>query len=58
MIGETYWGWFYLCLMWVKEELRGQGYGQRLMNMPEEEAHRRGVQKVSLDTFSFQAPDF
>lgn len=58
VIGETYWGWFYLSLMWVKDGLRGQGYGSRLLERAEEEARRRGVKYVYLDTFSFQAPEF
>ena len=57
-IGETYWNWFYLSLMFVKEELRGQGYGQQLLALAEEEARRRGARHVYLDTFSFQAPEF
>lgn len=58
VIGNTYWGWFYIGLMWVKEELRGLGHGRRLMEQAEEEARRRGVKNVYLDTFSFQAPNF
>ena len=58
VLGETYWDWFHLDLLWVAEELRGQGYGHRLLMRAEEEARRRGVKNVFLDTFSFQAPDF
>jgi GNAT superfamily N-acetyltransferase len=58
VIGATYWDWFHLDLMWVKEELRGRGYGQRLLALAEDEARRRGAKKVYLDTFSFQAPGF
>lgn len=58
VIGETYWGWFSLSLMWVKEELRGKGHGSRLLERAEEEARLRGAKYVYLDTFSFQAPEF
>lgn len=58
VIGETFWEWFYLSLMWIKEDLRGRGYGQQLLQLAEEEARRRGVKHVYLDTFSFQAPEF
>lgn len=58
VIGNTYWGWLYISLMWVKEEFRGRGYGRRLMQYAEDEARQRGVKNVYLDTFSFQAPDF
>ena len=57
-LGEIYWDWFHLDLLWVKEELRGHGYGHRLLMKAEEEARQRGAKNVFLDTFSFQAPDF
>ncbi len=58
VIGVVYWDWLYIDLMWVKEELRGQGYGHRLLTMLEDEARQRGAKHAHLDTFSFQAPDF
>ena len=58
VIGATYWDWFHLDLMWVKEEFRGRGYGHRLLALAEDEARRRGARHAHLDTFSFQAPDF
>jgi len=58
VIGATYWDWFHLDLMWIKEEFRGRGYGHRLLTLAEDEARRRGAKHVHLDTFSFQAPGF
>lgn len=58
LIGATYWDWFYIDLLWVKDELRGRGYGHRLLTLGEEEARQRGAKNVYLDTFSFQAPGF
>ncbi|MCP4535684.1 MAG: GNAT family N-acetyltransferase [Chloroflexi bacterium] len=58
VLGEVYWGWFYLDLLWVKDELRGLGHGHRLLTTAENEARQRGAKNVYLDTFSFQAPDF
>ena len=58
LIGETYWGWLYIDLLFIKEELRGQGYGSRILALVEEEARQRGVKNAYLDTFSFQALDF
>jgi GNAT superfamily N-acetyltransferase len=58
LIGSTYWNWFYIDLLFVKEELRGHGYGHRLLENAEDEARKRGAENVYLDTFSFQAPDF
>lgn len=58
LIGETHWGWFYINLLFVKAELRGRGYGHRLLTRAEEEARRCGAKNAYLDTFSFQAPEF
>lgn len=58
LIGETHWGWLFINLMFVKEELRGRGYGHSLLTLAEDEARKLGAKNVYLDTFSFQAPDF
>ncbi|MGD2039513.1 MAG: GNAT family N-acetyltransferase [Anaerolineae bacterium] len=58
LIGATYWNWFYINLMWIREDLRGQGHGHRLLALAEEEARQRGAKYAHLDTFSFQAPGF
>lgn len=57
-LGEIYWDWFHLDLMWIKDELRGLGYGHRLLLAIEDEARKCGAKNVFLDTFSFQAPQF
>jgi GNAT superfamily N-acetyltransferase len=58
VLGETYWEWLYIDLLWVKEELRRQGYGRQLMEQAEQEARKRGAKHAHLDTFSFQTPAF
>jgi len=58
VICTTYWDWLYVDLMWVWEDLRGQGFGQRLLSLAEEKARERGARHAYLDTFSFQAPCF
>ena len=58
VIGATYWDWLQIDLMWVKEDLRGRGFGRRLLELAEEAARERGATRSHLDTFSFQAPDF
>lgn len=58
VLGELYWGWLHVDLLWVEEALRGRGYGHQLLVAVEEEARQRGARHAFLDTFSFQAPDF
>lgn len=58
VIGDIYWDWLFINLMFVKNGLRGRGYGQRLLALAEEEARKRGAMHAYLDTFSFQAPEF
>ena len=43
LIGETHWGWFYIDLLVVREDLRGQGYGHRHLTLAEEQARQRGA---------------
>ena len=58
VIGATYWDWLYVNLMWVREDLRGRGFGRQLLEKAETEARQRGAKRAYLDTFSFQAPAF
>ena len=58
VIGSTHWDWLYINLMWIREDLRGQGYGEQLLALAEEEGRKRGAKSAYLDTFSFQAPGF
>jgi GNAT superfamily N-acetyltransferase len=56
--GEIYFGWLFVELLFVPEDLRGQGLGSRLLAEAETIARQRGCAHVWLDTFTFQAPDF
>lgn len=56
--GSTIWGWLHISLFWISEELRGKGYGKKLIGLAEAEALARGCRKAHLDTFSFQALGF
>lgn len=56
--GYINWNWLSIGLVWLSEELRGQGYGKQLMRKLEDEAKTRGCQHAHLDTFSYQARPF
>ena len=58
ILGGTYWGWLYIDILWVKEELRRKGIGSKLLIEAEREAVNRGCHHVHLDTMSWQAPEF
>jgi N-acetylglutamate synthase-like GNAT family acetyltransferase len=58
VIGDKYWDWIYIDMLWVKEKLRGCGYGRQLMTHLEKEAVSRGVSHIYLNPFSFQSPGF
>lgn len=59
--GVSGYTWARFCevqLLWVHADLRGQGYGSRLLAMAEEEARARGCGLVILGSYTFQAPGF
>jgi len=58
LIGNTYWGWLYVSLLWLAEPQRGCGLGQKMLLKAEEEALRRGCRRAHLDTLDFQALAF
>ena len=58
LLGSTYWGWLVIDILWLREDLRGQGYGSRLLIEAEEEALRRGCKRALVDTLDFQTPNF
>jgi GNAT superfamily N-acetyltransferase len=58
LLGGTYWGWLYIEILWLAEQVRGQGYGTRMLATAEREAIVRGCHGAHLDTMSFQALPF
>jgi GNAT superfamily N-acetyltransferase len=58
LLGGTIWHWLYVDILWLSDELRGEGYGGRLLAEAERMAIERGCIAAHLDTMSFQALAF
>lgn len=58
ILGRYYRFALYIHVLWISEELRGKGYGSRLLNEIERIAIEKGCKLVHLDTWDFQAPEF
>jgi GNAT superfamily N-acetyltransferase len=58
VLGWTKRGWLEINVVWIREDLRGKGYGVKLMHAAEQEAIARGCRQVYLNTFDFEAPEF
>ncbi|MET9430865.1 GNAT family N-acetyltransferase [Streptomyces sp. NPDC003036] len=59
--GLTGWTWGGLGavdMLWVREDQRGTGLGSRLMRAAEDEARRRGCGRMTVSSYTFQAPPF
>lgn len=58
MLADTAWGWLAISIFWLREDIRGQGWGTRLLQEAEAEAIRRGCTNAQVDSHDFQAPGF
>jgi N-acetylglutamate synthase-like GNAT family acetyltransferase len=54
--GYTWSGTSELKQMWIDEEHRGRGYGRALLKAFVDEASRRGVRRIWVQSHDFQAP--
>ena len=54
--GYTWAGVSEIKQMWVDAAYRGRGYGVALLNAMVAEAERRGVKRIWVSSYSFQAP--
>lgn len=58
ILGRIYRFALYVHVLWISEQLRGQGHGSRLLEEIESNARAKGCKLIHLDTWNFQAPDF
>ncbi|NVM26776.1 MAG: GNAT family N-acetyltransferase [Desulfobacterales bacterium] len=58
IVGVTRWTTLYIEDVWLTKEVRGQGWGTKLMESAERHALRMGCTFVELGTFDFQARPF
>ncbi len=58
LTGWTWGGLFDIELLWVREDLRADGWGSRILAAAEAEAVRRGCDRAIVSSFTFQAPGF
>ena len=56
--GSTSWDWLHITLLVVKPDVRGRGYGSKLLAAIEERAFNEECQYAYTDTFSFQSLPF
>ena len=56
--GRTIYKNFLINIVWIHANHRGKGIGQKLMQIAEVEAIKRGCLIAQLDTLDFQAPSF
>ncbi len=56
--GFTWGGYAMVEWLWVREDYRGHGLGQRLVRSAEAEAQERGCRVLRVNSHSFQAPHF
>ena len=58
LMGNINRGWMFVSTLAVEADLRGQGWGEKLIGQAEDLARSRGCSGIWLDTFNYQAPGF
>ena len=56
--GRSLWGSLFVDIVFVPEQLRGNGIGTSLLQQAEQEAIRRGCRDMWTETYAFQARPF
>lgn len=58
IVGERWGAVLEIDFLWLAEDLRGQGIGHELLTRMEQAGYAHGARLATLDSFSFQAPQF
>ena len=58
LLGYVWSDWLFVSILWIDEQLRGQGHATKMMNSAEKYARERGCHSAHLDTLSWQARPF
>ena len=58
LVAETFGNWLEIEYLFVKEDLRRQGIGSKLLQQAECEAKKRNCRFAFVNTYQFQAPAF
>ncbi|KTD33602.1 GNAT family acetyltransferase [Legionella nautarum] len=56
--GDNMYGGLFVGQLWVKEDLRGKGYGTQLMSLAENLAKKSQCRFITVNTFEWEALDF
>jgi ribosomal protein S18 acetylase RimI-like enzyme len=56
--GDNMYGGLFVGQLWVKEELRGKGYGTKLMSLAEDLAIKSQCRFITVNTFEWEALNF
>ncbi|EKD72363.1 MAG: hypothetical protein ACD_45C00693G0002 [uncultured bacterium] len=56
--GDNMYGGLYVGQLWVKEDLRGKGYGTQLMSLAENFARESRCRFITVNTFEWEALSF
>lgn len=56
--GDNMYGGLFVGQLWVKEELRGKGYGTQLMSLAEDLANKSQCKFITVNTFEWEALNF
>ena len=58
MVAETFGYWLEIEYLYVRDDVRRQGLGSKILKMAELESFNRGCKYSFVNTFNFQAPEF